>query len=360
MCANTYRERCYLRSEKIHVRRDGSPCNTWVEGRYLVSVGNQTHRNVGLFALLAVLWGTSFMAIEVGLEVLPPALFAALRYDIAGLVLFGYALVAAEDWRPRGRDEWVVVFVGGALLIGVHFTLLFSGQRYVTSGVAAIVLSLSPVLTPLFAWTMLPEERLDFFGFLGVFLGLVGTVVIAVSSGSVGGQLLGVVLLFLAAASWAFGSVLVKRLPGNPPVAPMQAWMMLLGSGMLHAVSPLLGEPGLAQVAWSPLVVGALLFLAVLCSAVGFIIYFVLLDRIGAVEISLVSYAVPVVAAVSGWAVLGENIGPATITGFLFILAGFAFMKHNALAPVVRDIGVRAGLVAPKHVPDRDPVPADD
>ncbi len=299
------------------------------------------------------------MAIEVGLEVLPPALFAALRYDIAGAVLFVYGLLAAEDWRPRGRDEWIVVLVGGALLIGTHFTLLFSGQRYVTSGVAAIVLSLTPVLTPVFAWSLLPEERLDLAGFVGVFLGLAGTVVIALSSGSVGGQLVGVVLLFLAAAAWAFGSVLVKRLPGNPPVVPMQAWMMLLGSAMLHSVSPVLGEPGLGTVAWSPLVVSALLFLAVLCSAVGFLIYFVLLDELGAVEISLVNYAVPIVAAVSGWAFLGEHVGPATIVGFVLILAGFGFMKRDALEPRLVRLGIRSGLIAPEESA-RGHTPADD
>lgn len=333
-----------------------------------MSVGTQTQRNLVLFVALAVLWGTSFIAIEVGLAVLPPALFAALRYDVAGAVLFGYGLFAAEDWRPRGRDEWVVVAVGATLLIGAHFALLFSGQRYVTSGVAAIVLSLSPILTPLFAWSMLPEERLDAGGFLGVSFGLVGTVVIALSSGSVGGQLAGVVSLFLAAVSWAFGTVLVKRLPGNPPVVPMQSWMMLLGAGLLHVVSPVLGEPGLASVAWSPLVVAALLFLAVLCSAAGFIIYFVLLDRIGAVEINLVSYAVPVVAALSGWALLGERIGAATVTGFLFILTGFALMKRTALVPFAARLCVRAGGVALRLVGDHDPVvdpdhdhaPADD
>ncbi|KTG30428.1 DMT family transporter [Haloferax profundi] len=327
-----------------------------------MSIGTQTHRNIALFAILAVLWGTSFIAIEVGLEVLPPALFAALRYDVAGAVLFGYALFAAEDWRPRGRDEWVVVAVGGTLLIGAHFALLFSGQRYVTSGVAAIVLSTSPILTPLFAWSMLPDERLDAGGFVGVSLGLVGTVVIALSSGSVGGQLVGVVLLSLAAVSWAFGTVLVKRLPGNPPVVPMQAWMMLLGAGLLHVVSPVLGEPGIATVAWSPLVVAALLFLAVICSAAGFIIYFVLLDRIGAIEINLVSYAVPIVAALSGWAVLGETIGSETVLGFVFILTGFALMKRRALVPFVQRLGVRTGLVAPDAVGDyeHDGVPADD
>ncbi len=360
MFVNTTRVECYLGSEKFDVRRRGSRFNTWVYGRYLVSINTQTNRTLALFATIAVLWGTSFIAIEVGLDVLPPVLFAALRYDVAGVVLFAYGLLAAEDWRPRGRDEWLVVLVGGALLIGAHFSLLFSGQRYVTSGVSAIVISLAPVLTPVFAWPMLPEERLDGFGFLGVFLGLAGTVVIALASGSVGGQLLGVVLLLLAAAAWAFGSVLVKRLPGNPPVVPMQAWMMLLGAGMLHVTSPVLGEPGLASVAWSPVVVAALLFLAVLCSAVGFIAYFVLLDRIGAVEISLVNYVTPVVAAVTGWAFLGERIGPVTVVGFALILLGFAFMKRDALGPLGRRLGVHVGLVAPEPATDPDGLPADD
>jgi len=105
-------------------------------------------RNVWAFIALAVVWGSSFIVIKDGLNSLPPVLFAALRYDIAGLVVLAYAAHAVERWMPRTRDEWRLIGVGGTLMIGVHFALLFSGQQYVSSAIGAIVLSTTPVVTP--------------------------------------------------------------------------------------------------------------------------------------------------------------------------------------------------------------------
>ncbi|WP_129112757.1 DMT family transporter [Halegenticoccus tardaugens] len=294
------------------------------------------HRNEALFLTLAVVWGTSFMAIKSGLDVLPPLLFAALRYDVAGLLLLGYAAATAERWRPATADEWRFVAVGGTLLIGVHFALLFTGQQYVTSAMGAIVLSTAPVLTPLFAWVLLSDERVGRAGALGVLFGLIGVSIVAdPDPAAVGDQLYGVALLFASAASFAFGAVLVQRMRATLPLAPAQAWMMLLGAAMLHALSPALAEPGLADVAWTPGALVSLAYLAVVAGALGFLIYFDLLERVGAIEISLVNYAVPAVAALAGWLVLGETITATTVVGFVVIFVGFGLLKWERLFPRV-------------------------
>ncbi|WP_101294220.1 DMT family transporter [Halegenticoccus soli] len=302
------------------------------------------NRNGALFLALALVWGTSFIAIKSGLDVLPPVLFAALRYDIAGLLLLGYAAVASERWRPETGSEWRLVAVGGTLIIGVHFALLFTGQQYVTSGTAAIVLSTAPMLTPVFAWLLLSDERIGRAGTVGALLGLVGVAIVAdPDPGAIGDQLHGVGLLFLSAASFAFGAVLVKRMRAALPLAATQAWMMLVGAAMLHGLSPLLGEPSVGRVGWTPEAAAALAYLAVVAGAVGFLIYFDLLDRVGAIEISLVNYAVPVVAALAGWAALGERITATTAVGFLVIFAGFGLLKWDALFPRIVRLQARAG-----------------
>ncbi|WP_240729906.1 DMT family transporter [Halalkalirubrum salinum] len=290
------------------------------------------YRNLVLFALLSVFWGSSFVAISAGLETLPPLLFAAVRYDIAGAILLGYAIVAAEQWRPTSVSEWVLVTVGGLFVIGIHYALSFVGQTYVTSGVAAIVLSTTPILTPLFAWLLLTDERIGISGVIGTVVGLFGIVLIAAPEpGASEGTAIGVVLLVLSAASFAFGAVLLKRLPARMALAPSQAWMMLIGAAMLHGLSLGFGEPQFRAIAWTPVAVVSLAYLAIVASAIGFVIYFDLLDRIGAIEASLVNYAVPIVAAVVGWLLLGESITPATVLGFALIITGFVLVKSGRI-----------------------------
>lgn len=288
-------------------------------------------RYFGLFVALAFVWGASFMAIKAGLAYFPPVLFAGFRYDIAGVLLLAYALAVGGQWRPSSRREWGYILVNGPLLIGVHFTLLFTGQQYVTSAVAAIVLSLTPVLTPAFAWAVLPDERITAVGALGMVFGVAGVAIIAQPDPSnLGTEFYGVVLLFLAAASFALGSVLTKRMPATLPLAPMQAWIMLTGAGILHVLSVLFGESA-ASVQWTTESVSALLYLAVVAGAGGFLVYFHLLDQLGPIEINLVNYAVPVFAALTGWVVLGEQITATTIAGFLVIATGFALVKARRL-----------------------------
>ncbi|MFP9060917.1 DMT family transporter [Natrialbaceae archaeon A-chndr2] len=288
-------------------------------------------RDILLFLGLAFVWGTSFAAIEIGLASLPPILFAALRFDIAAIVFALAVALTGAHWRPRTRADWALIGVGGGLLIGTHFALLFLGQSYVSSGVAAIVLSLTPIVTPPLALALLPRERIRPPAVVGLLLGLLGVVVIALGGGSLDGQAVGVGLLVASTIAFALGSVLTERTEGTLPIVSLQAWSMALGAAILHTLSaahPAESATGL-EVGLPAL--GALAYLALVATGGGFFVYFVLLERIGATELSLVNYAVPVVAAVVGWLALGESLTPATVVGFSLILVGFALCKLGAL-----------------------------
>jgi drug/metabolite transporter (DMT)-like permease len=299
------------------------------------------YRNLALFVALAAIWGSAFAAIKAGLTAFPPVLFAALRYDVAGVLMLGYAAWRVDDPIPRGRRSWAAVAVGATLLIAGYHALLFVGETdpAVTSAAAAVIVSLSPVLTTGFARAMLPDERLTAVGAGGVLCGLCGVVVLvrpdpdALAAGGTVAKL----LVFGAATAFALGSVLTRRLDAPLRIETMEAWSMLGGAALLHVVAVGLGE-SVAAVTWSTRGVLALAYLAVAASAVGFLIYFDLLDRLGAVEINLVSYVAPVFAAVTGWVLLAERPSATTGAGFALIALGFVLVKRRAIRRELRTL----------------------
>ncbi len=291
------------------------------------------YRNVALFLVLSVLWGSAFVAIKAGLAYFPPVLFAAVRYDIAGVLMVGYAVIVADDPLPRTRRDWGAVAVGSALLIGAYHAFLFVGEQHTTSAAAAVVVSLSPVLTNGFARGLLPNSRLGLPEVVGLVLGLLGVAVLASPDP---GQLLqpgvfGIGLVFLAALSFALGSVLTRWLDADLSIEAMEAWSMVGGALLLHVVAAgMLGE-SVADVVWSPTALAALAYLSIAASAIGFLLYFDLLDRLGPVEINLVSYVAPIVAAIVGALLLEETLEVRTALGFAAILLGFVVLKRDAL-----------------------------
>jgi drug/metabolite transporter (DMT)-like permease len=286
-------------------------------------------RDLAGFVLLAALWGSSYPAIKAGLSGFPPILFAALRFDLIGLLVLGYAVPTGE-WR-LGREDVAGVVLGGVFLVAVHNALLFVGQGYVTSATSAVVLSTIPILAAGFSRPLLPSERLTTVETVGLLVGLVGVVVVATPNPSALGttDALGVVILLCSAASFAIGGVALRRVRTDLPVVAMQAWMMLVGGGLLHVVSLTAGEPQVVR--WSVDVALAFVYLVPFAGAVGYLLYFALLDRVGPVEINLVGYVAPVFAAVVGWAALDEQLAASTVGGFAVIVVGFLLVKRDAI-----------------------------
>jgi len=290
------------------------------------------YRDAVLFLALAAVWGSAFPAIKAGLEAgFEPVLFAAVRYDVAGVVMLAYAARVSDRWLPRTRADWTTVGIAAVLMIAAYHAFLFVGEQQTTSAVAAVVVSLSPVLTTGFARAFLPSERLSVAGLAGLALGLVGVVVLSNPDPSnlLGGNTVGVLLVLSASTCFALGSVLTQRVDDDLSIETMEAWSMLLGAGLMHVASLAAGEtqtiPGNTEALF------AIAYLSLAASAAGFLVYFELLDRLGPIEINLVSYVAPVFAAVVGLLWLAEPITPNTVAGFLVIFSGFCLLKRRAL-----------------------------
>ncbi|WP_132057832.1 DMT family transporter [Halorussus amylolyticus] len=298
---------------------------------------NHRFVTVGLFAALSVLWGFSFLAISVGLESLEPILFAAFRYDIAAVLLLGYAFASETPSLPTDRANVTAVLAGGVFLVAAN-AFLFIGQQTVPSGVAAIMQSLVPIATSLWALGLLPEERVSSVGAVGIGLGFVGVgLIVRPDPGNLlGGNAVGRLLILGQVAGVALGGVLVQRAGPTLDKAALSGWSMLVGGLVLHGVSTGVGE---AFTLPTTLTAGAAVaYLGVFATAIAFFIYFTLLEVRGALETSLVAYLVPVVATIVGVVVLGEPITLPTLVGFLVVFAGFVVLKRRAIAGLVDEI----------------------
>ncbi|WP_138005468.1 DMT family transporter [Halalkalirubrum salinum] len=298
-----------------------------------------TYRNLSLFLLLAAIWGSAFMAINLGLEFFPPVLFAAIRYDIAGVLMLAYAVWVLDDPIPRSRGQWALVAVGGTFLIAGYHSFLFIGQTdpLVTSAIAATIVSLSPVLTTAFSRLLLPSERLTLVGIVGLALAFAGAVVLANPDPNdlLGEGAIAKLFVLVAAIAFALGSVLTRRIDADLRIEPMEAWSMLLGGVLMHGIAAVRGE-SVAAIAWTTDAILSLGYLSIAASAIGFLIYFDLLDRLGPIEINLVSYVAPVFAAIAGWLILSEGLTATTVVGFVLIFSGFVLIKREAIRAELR------------------------
>lgn len=289
-------------------------------------------RTLGEFLLVTLLFGTAFPAITVGLSVLPPLLFAAARYAVSAVILLSYAVVTTDYWRPRSRRDWQAVAAGGALFIGgTGFT--FYGQQFTTSGVAAIIVSLVPVLTVLVGWALLPAERPSRRGALGVVVGLVGVALVVrpAPASLLDPAVLGKLSILLAAVLITLGTVLVRRVHAPMPVPALTGWSMVVGATLQLAASAATGEP-IASVTVTTTALLTVVYLGAVAGAFAFALYFALIGRVGALRASLVTYLNPVVALLTGWVFLGERVQPVTLLGFGVIAVGFALLAERELA----------------------------
>ncbi|WP_338739640.1 DMT family transporter [Haloplanus salilacus] len=312
-------------------------------------------RSLVAFAATSIFFGGTFVAAKAGLAYFPPLLFVALRFDVAAVALLGYAAVTTPrtDLLPRTRRDAAGILATGVLAIGLTNALLFVGQEYTTSAAAAIVFSLNPILTPVFAAFLLADERLSLRGVLGMALGFVGVALVVDPDPStlLGGGV-GQAILFAGAVSGALGSVLIRRAGDGLSSTVRTAWGLPFAAVLCHLLSLAVGESP-AAVEWTPTAMAALGYVGLLAGAVAYIAYFGLLDDAGAIRANLVFYAVPVVAALGGWMLLGETISAVAVAGFVTIFTGFLVLgSESADLPTQRGRITRLGGIDPTGAVD--------
>ncbi|MFW6457889.1 MAG: DMT family transporter [Halodesulfurarchaeum sp.] len=291
---------------------------------------------LAMFLLLGLLWGSSFVAIEIGLHVFPPLYFAGFRYLLAGMVLFAIAMLSAPTFMPRNRADVASIAVVAVFLVFGNHAFLYLGEQFVSGAIAAIIISLSPVLTVLFASLTLDRGMPRGHEVVGFVFGLIGVIVVAQPDPSNldSSHLMGIGLVFLAATSFAAGGVLSRLVRSDLPMRTVQGWAMLGGAGLLLVGAAIRGE-SMAGVAVSTTAWASLGYLVVFSGILAFLLYFTLLDRVGPSQLNLVSYLEPIAAAAVSWAVIGQVITPMTAFGFVLVMVGFTAIRRDLVVRIL-------------------------
>lgn len=269
---------------------------------------------------LSILWGGSFFFIELALLDLPPLTIVWARVTLGAVVLGLYA-AARGHLFSRSLQEWTSLAVMGALNNALPFALIVWGQTQITGGLAAILNASTPLFVVLVAHVFTTDERLRLHKIVGVGFGLVGVVVLMGPSAlrGLGGETLAQVAVLGAALSYAVAGVFGRRFRGQPP-AVTAASTLGCATLFLTPVTLLMEPPGSYSV--SALSLSAIGGLAVLSTAVAYMVYFRLLASAGATNALLVTFLIPVSAVVLGGAFLGEVLGMTDGIGMALILAG--------------------------------------
>ena len=275
------------------------------------------------FAIIYLIWGSTFYAIRVGVHEVPPLLLAAERFTIAGAILFMWAIARGE--RLPSRREWATTAVLALLIFVVDYGFLFWAEERVPSGTAAVILATIPAFMALAEITVLRTERLTFRLGSALLIGLAGVVVLVDPSiGTAGAPVyaLGAAGLLVSAVSWSAASVLSKKLPLPSSKVMSAAAQMLLGGLLLCIVAVAAGEqhgfhPGaVSSGAWI-----ALAYLIVPGSIVGFTAYTWLIHHHSPTKVGTYAYVNPVVAVVLGHLLGGEVLDVRTVLGTVLVLA---------------------------------------
>ena len=305
-----------------------------------------TWKTLLAFAIIYFVWGSTFLAIRVGVREVPPFLLAAMRFLVAGLVLYGWTSARGE--RSPSRRQWASVTLLAVLIFVLDYGLLFWAERRVPSGIAAVMMAIIPVFMALSEIVFLRTQRLTLRLALALLIGTGGVAVLVSRSLDFGGvpiDRLGAVALIFASMSWSVASALARMLPLPASKAMSSGAQMLAGGVFLAFTSAGLGEfrnfhpTTVSRGAWL-----SLLYLIVAGSIIGFTAYVWLLHHESPTKVGTYAYVNPVVAVLVGYFLGGEALGLRTILGTLFVLISVVVItttraKQAIASPLVEETG---------------------
>lgn len=283
--------------------------------------------------LVYVVWGSTFLAIAVMIETMPPLLAAGVRYATAGAIMFGALAVharlrrATEPTERPTRAHWrSAIIIGALLLLGGNGGVVLA-ELLIPSGIAAVILATEPILLAVFD-AILTRRRLSLPVIGGLVAGVVGVAVLVVPlEGFEGLNPAGVGLVLAAAISWAVGSLYTRRAPLPRSGVLGTGMEMLAGGLMLLLAGALLGEIGRTDVSeFSFASIAATVYLVVFGSIVAFTAYTWLLANVPVSTVATYAYVNPVVAVALGAIVLSEPITPRTLIAAALIVGAVVAM----------------------------------
>ena len=280
---------------------------------------------IGLLAVLALLWGSSYLFIKIALTDIPPITLIAIRVGIASLFLFAVMFWRGERFPRDGKIICMLLIQSVFNSLGA-WTVLAWGQQHVESGLASVLNSTSPVFVFLITALLTRHERIDRFRLAGACLGIAGVVLIIGPGALTGlGQHLGGQLAIITGAILYAGAAIYGKRFNTLPATVTAAATMIWASIFLIPASLVLDQPW-TMTPSTPAIL-ATLALSVFCTAIALLIYFRLLRTLGSMGVASQSYLRAGIGVLLGVLLLGESISPPVIGGILCTLVGVAIIN---------------------------------
>ena len=313
---------------------------------------------IAALGVLYIVWGSTYLGIRIAIDTIPPLLMASVRFALAGIVLYVWAVRQGDTRGDRpGRKQWIATAVVGVLLLAGGNGGVTWGEQFVPTGIAALLIASVPIWIVVFAH-FTGDDRLTWPVAVGLLIGIVGVGILVQPAGVSAAYLLGSLVILGAAFAWAAGSVYARRapLPRRPLVA---TGMEMIGGGIallvLSAATGELSRVHPERISWQSLV--ALLYLTVFGSLLAFSSYVWLLRHTRAAVAGTYAFVNPAVAVLLGWGFLGEALtSRVLVAGAVIILAVVVVMSAPALRqpsswPLLRNRSRRTRETGPESAP---------
>jgi drug/metabolite transporter (DMT)-like permease len=273
------------------------------------------------FGLVYLLWGSTYLAIDIAVQNIPPALMCGLRFSIAGAVMLAVCAATGRRIFYAPRQLALAAVVGLLLLMGGNLTLSYA-ELAVSSGLAALIVAITPLWFLVLDSLLLGDHHISGRGKAGLFLGIVGLFVLVwpqLQAGSLGRRELWASLSLIGGSfSWALGSVLSKRWQSGMDVFSSTGWQVTAAGAGNFLFALIAGD--LNRVHWAAGSLGAAAYLVVCGSWIGYTAYIWLLKHVPTSKVSTYAYVNPVVAVFLGWLILHERVDRFILTGSAIVV----------------------------------------
>lgn len=282
------------------------------------------------FAIVCTVWGTTYLAIRVALDTIPPLLLTGVRFTVAGLIMLAIAKLRGEK-IPRDTRTLANLALIGLLMVGIGNLAVVWAEQWVPSGIAALFVATAPFWMAMIEIFRTGGERLNLQSGAGMLIGFAGVAAL-VTPGATGGGwsmgfLLGALAIQLGGICWQLGSAHGKYNLHHVPLLSSSALQMLFGGVIVSIVGFAIGEA--PRVSLTPRTLAAMIYLTIFGSVIAYSAYVYALAHLRTTTTSLYAYVNPVVAVFLGWLILSEPLTWVSIVAMIVILLGVALVQTS-------------------------------
>lgn len=287
------------------------------------------------FVVICIIWGSSWAAVKICIESIPPLLSLGIRLSLASVIL-GLIVFMKHLTVPREKKFWMLVLIMCLTSFTIPLVLIYWGQLKVGSGIASVLFATYPFWVAIVSHFLLPNEKITPVRIIGIVIGFLGVIFIfnnGFSNVSIR-IFYGMATIIVGAIIQAFGLVSLRRLGENAHPVTLNFCSMSFSALPLFAASFVFEDH--SNIIFNAQSIGSIVYLSIFCTVITFVIYFWLIKYVEAVILSLSAFITPVIAVVIGVIVMGEKITNAVYIGSALVLIGVAFASTGDIFAIYR------------------------